>query len=98
MNAPARAVALVPHRDRPHAHDLARTTADWLVERGIEVRVPHDLAEPAGLHEFAVGDDALVAGLDLAMSFGGDGTMLHTVHLVYPAPVPIVGVNVGQLA
>jgi len=28
---------------------------------------------------------------------GGDGTMLHAVDLVYPAAVPILGVNVGQL-
>ena len=32
-----------------------------------------------------------------SMSLGGDGTMLHAVDLVYPAPVPILGVNVGQL-
>ena len=31
------------------------------------------------------------------ISLGGDGTMLHAVDLVYPAPVPILGVNVGQL-
>ena len=36
-------------------------------------------------------------GLDLVMSLGGDGTMLYTVQLVYPAPVPILGVNAGQL-
>ena len=32
--------------------------------------------------------DAFVDGLDLAISLGGDGTMLHTVDLVYRAPVP----------
>ena len=32
-----------------------------------------------------------------SISLGGDGTMLHAVDLVYPAPVPILGVNVGQL-
>ena len=41
--------------------------------------------------------EAFIAGLDLVISIGGDGTMLHTVQLVYPAPVPILGVNAGQL-
>ena len=41
--------------------------------------------------------EEFAAGLDLVVSLGGDGTMLHAVDLVYPAPVPILGVNVGQL-
>ena len=36
-------------------------------------------------------------GLDLAVSLGGDGTMLRTVDLVAGDGVPIIGVNVGQM-
>ena len=36
-------------------------------------------------------------GLDLAVSLGGDGTMLRTVDLVAAEGVPVMGVNVGQL-
>jgi NAD+ kinase len=93
-----RAVGLVPHRGRPRAHELAKRAAEWLVEHGVEARIPEDEAIAAGLNEFAVDNDKLVDGLDLVMSFGGDGTMLYTVQLVYPAPVPVIGVNVGQLA
>ena len=35
--------------------------------------------------------------LDLAVSLGGDGTMLRTVALVAGADVPVIGVNLGQL-
>ena len=31
------------------------------------------------------------------ISLGGDGTMLYAVQLVYPSPVPLLGVNVGML-
>jgi NAD+ kinase len=93
-----RAVGLVPHRDRPTAHVLAKSTAAWLRAQDIEVRVPADLAGAAGLDEFAVPSHEFRVGLDLVLSLGGDGTMLHTVQLVYPAPVVVVGVNVGQLA
>jgi NAD+ kinase len=93
-----RTVGLVPHRDRPVAHELARRTAAWLTERGIEVRVPAALAAAAaGLHDYATASEKFAPGLDLAISLGGDGTMLYTVQLVYPAPVPILGVNVGML-
>jgi len=95
---PARTVGLVPHRDRPGAHALAQKAAAWLQARGVAVRVPGGLALASGLEEFAFDLAQFAAGLDLALSFGGDGTMLHTVQLIYPAAVPIVGVNVGQLA
>lgn len=95
--SPTRAVGLVPHRDRGVAHELARSAAGWFGERGVEVRVPEVEAKACGLGELGVTPDDFVDGLDLVISLGGDGTMLHAVDLVYPAPVPILGVNVGQL-
>jgi NAD+ kinase len=92
-----RAVGLVPHRDRPLAHDLARRSAAWFSERGIEVRVLAEDAPDAGLEELAVDEDAFANGLDLAISLGGDGTMLRTVAVVYETGAAILGVNVGQM-
>jgi NAD+ kinase len=92
-----RTVGLVPHRDRPVAHELAQRTAAWLVAHDVEVRVPATLAPSAGLDAYSTPDATFASGLDLAISLGGDGTMLYAVQLVYPAPVPLVGVNVGIL-
>ena len=91
------AVGLVPHRDRRVAHDLASAAARWFVDNGVEVRVPGAEAKASGLGDLGVEPDGFSDGLDLVISLGGDGTMLHAVDLVYPAPVPILGVNVGQL-
>jgi NAD+ kinase len=95
--SPTRAVGLVPHRDRGVAHDLAAAAARWFAEHGVEVRVPDVEAKASGLGDLGVAPDGFSDGLDLVISLGGDGTMLHAVDLVYPAPVPILGVNVGQL-
>jgi NAD+ kinase len=92
-----RAVGLVPHRDRPLAHALAQQLTAGLVENGVEVRVPAALAPASGLDAYAVEPDDFAPGLDLVISLGGDGTMLYAVQLVYPAPVPLLGVNVGIL-
>ena len=91
------AVGLVPHRDRAVAHDLARRARAWLAEQGVEVRVPEDDADAAALTECAVAAAGFAKGLDLVLALGGDGTMLRAVQLVYPEPVPILGVNAGQL-
>lgn len=90
-------VGMVVHRDRAEALVLAKRAIAWLDERGHQVRIPADDAEAAGLGELACPDDRLCDTLDLAISLGGDGTMLRTVELVASAGVPILGVNVGRL-
>jgi NAD+ kinase len=38
-----------------------------------------------------------VAGTELILSIGGDGTILHSVRIVTPLSVPILGINLGKL-
>jgi NAD+ kinase len=90
-------MGLVPHTDRPLARDLARRAASWLQERGLTVRVPADGAAAVGLPELGVPAEEFAVGLDVAISLGGDGTMLRTVDLVYECGAAVLGVNVGQM-
>ncbi|MGH8978645.1 MAG: NAD(+)/NADH kinase [Acidimicrobiia bacterium] len=94
---PSQAVGLIPHRERPLAHTLARDAAHWFTAHDVEVRVPREEAAASGLEAHACDTEKFVEGLDLVITLGGDGTMLHTVQLVYPDPVPVLGVNAGQL-
>ena len=41
--------------------------------------------------------EALGAGTDVLLSFGGDGTFLSAARLAVPAGVPVLGVNFGRL-
>jgi NAD+ kinase len=91
------AVGLVCHGLRAQALELACATGDWLAARGHEVRVLEDDARASGLKPWVHPSDAFAAGLDLAVSLGGDGTMLRTVDLVCEEEVPVLGVNVGHL-
>ena len=90
-------VALVVHNDRSSAANLARETARWLIDGGHSVRLLADDATVVGRSDLAVGIDALTQGCDVAVSLGGDGTMLRTVALVAAFDIPIIGVNLGQL-
>lgn len=92
-------VALVVHPERPEAVALAARTTEWLRQRGHEVRVPEgeSLAPPPAASAGAEARSLLEGPLDLAVSLGGDGTMLRTVETVSPAGVPVLGVNVGHL-
>jgi NAD+ kinase len=90
-------VGVIVHHEREQAAELARDAAAWLAERGHEVRLPLRDAAVAGLPELGAPEETFARGLDLAVSLGGDGTMLRTVDLVAGEGVPVVGVNVGQL-
>jgi len=61
------------------------------------VCLPEVDAERVGRPDLGVLERDLSAGLDVAVSLGGDGTMLRTVALVAEDDVPVIGVNFGQL-
>ena len=88
-------VGVVLHSTRPEASRLARELIAELTAGGHSVHLPAPDAELIGVPELA--DGRFGRGLDLAVSLGGDGTMLRTVELVSPCGVPVIGVNVGHL-
>jgi NAD+ kinase len=90
-------VAFVLHHQHPEARRLAAEVSEWLSERGHAVRLPTADAALAGREDLACADGDLTRDLDLAVSLGGDGTMLRAVDLVADDQVPVLGVNLGQL-
>jgi len=86
-------VVVVAHQERAEAAALAVRVVDWLAERGHKAWLIRADAEALHLDALAADDDPTSA--DLAVSLGGDGTMLRTVQLV--DGVPVLGVNVGLL-
>jgi NAD+ kinase len=62
---------------------------------GLELIFEPDL-RPEGFDTPALLPDA-VAGLDLLLTLGGDGTLLRGARLVAPHGVPVLGINLGHL-
>lgn len=77
-------VLIVVHPDRSEATVLAEAAAAWWRARD---------------HEVTIWDDSLPGHVDadLAISLGGDGTMLRTVQLTMQKSTPVLGVNLGRL-
>ena len=88
-------VLLVAHHDRVEAAALARMAATWLAGHGHSAWMTPGDAEPLELLDLVSERKPESAGL--ALSIGGDGTMLRTVKMLGGSGVPIIGVNVGLL-
>jgi NAD+ kinase len=86
-------VVLVVHPRRAAAAELAQKASAGLVERGHTVVIPED--------DVAVGAPPAagnpIAGADLVVALGGDGTVLRAVRLVGDRGIPVLGVNLGHL-
>ncbi|MEY2399213.1 MAG: kinase [Actinomycetota bacterium] len=76
-------VAFVVHPDRVVGPQLAHEASAWLDTNGHASLV-------------VTPGDAL-PDVDLVVSLGGDGTMLHSIALVGGRRIPVLGVNLGHL-
>ena len=89
-------ILVAVHQHRREALDLAAKEVDWLRACGHHVELPTADAVLIDRPDLAR-HDVTGQGYDLALSIGGDGTMLRTVELIAVDDVPVLGVNVGQL-
>jgi NAD+ kinase len=88
-------VLIVAHHERVEAGILAQTAATWLRRHGHVPWMAPDDARALDLGELAA--ERPPSDAELALSLGGDGTMLRTVQVLDGASVPVIGVNVGYL-
>ncbi|CCH78116.1 putative inorganic polyphosphate/ATP-NAD kinase 2 [Nostocoides japonicum T1-X7] len=94
-----RRILLVTHPRRREAHDDAVHVATALIAAGIEVALletDHAVPELEGRARTVPRDDP-VAGCELVVVLGGDGTILWGAELARGANVPILGVNLGHV-
>ena len=90
-------IGLVVHSGREESLAAAAEGARLLHDLGVNVVVANMGDDPGQVPATVVEPDAFANGLDLAVSFGGDGTFLRAAHLCRDEGVPVLGVNLGRL-
>lgn len=89
-------ILVVRNNSNPQAVDASLLLSTYLTSQGIEVFVADSasLGTDQGRREVRA---LLPESLDLVVVLGGDGTVLHTVHLLHNAQAPILPINFGRL-
>jgi NAD+ kinase len=82
-------IGILYHPLRDKARALSEKLEEFLSSQGVSAwrcsAWDEDKAKPQ------------VAGTELILSIGGDGTILHSARIVTPLSVPILGINLGRL-
>ena len=86
---PVKQVGILYHPRLEKARDVAKKLEQLLSAQEISTWECSAWEEDEAKHQ--------VAGSDLVLSIGGDGTILHAAHISAPANVPILGINLGRL-
>lgn len=89
FTSPVRQVGILYHPQREKAQDLANRVETLLSAQGISSWQCSTQDEDKA--------KSRVAGSDLILSIGGDGTILRVARIIIPSAVPILGVNLGRL-
>lgn len=98
MTPAFKTVALVGRYKTSGVAEPIRRLGGFLAGAGCAVLVERDTAAESGVDEFAVvAMEEVGARADLAVIFGGDGSMLAAARALAPTGVPLVGVNQGRL-
>ncbi len=85
---PVETVGIFVHPHIPAAARLAQDIAHWLREKGAQVWETDALTEAP---------DLPLAGTDLLITLGGDGSILRAAHRTAGHPTLILGVNLGRM-
>ena len=90
-------VLLNPNPSRDIDLECTKKVVSFFKERGINVYISNEADEYdiSGAIRCDLSEAALFA--DIIISFGGDGTLLHTASQVAHLGVPILGINIGRI-
>jgi NAD+ kinase len=86
-------VGVVGHRGYKELRGILDTLFELAPSLGMSLAFERELFDVAGKGTLLESAD----NLDLAISLGGDGTLLRTARFLNGSPVPILGVNLGRL-
>lgn len=96
-----RRVFVIAHTGRQDARDVASRFCRALAEHGLPVRLLEDEALELALDlpglETVKPESEASAGCEIAVVFGGDGTVLRAAELTRDSGTPLLGVNLGHV-
>lgn len=90
-------IAVFPNVDKPNAGAVLDRIFRFFSERDVQLMLPMHEARFFGCAETYGVENIEQASADMALSLGGDGTLLGVCHRYGRNEVPVCGINIGTL-
>lgn len=90
-------IAVFPNVDKPNAGDVLDRIFRFFAERDVQLILPMEEARFFGCAEAYGVENIEQEPADMALSLGGDGTLLGVCHRYGRREVPVCGINIGTL-
>lgn len=90
-------LGLYPNVNKKNLTKLVSGLINWLEGRGYSVVLPNDIADVLSISEHSIETEDFFQKIDIAVTLGGDGTLLNVARHVAPYKIPILGINLGHV-
>lgn len=90
-------IGIFPNTKKQNVNTVLGLLVQHLNERKIKILLPDDAATELGYPDLACDREKIKDEIQLAITLGGDGTLLYTARDIALAGVPVCGINLGQL-
>lgn len=87
-------IAVFPNVDKEKANMVVRRIVNFFEQKEVKLVMPMDEALFFGYEEYGV-DDIGTMNIDMALSIGGDGTLLGVCRRLCSRDIPVCGINIG---
>ena len=89
-------IAVFPNVDKEQSGTMLKRLLDFCADKPVELLLPKDEAVFFGYEELGR-EDIERSSVDMALSIGGDGTLLGVCRRFGSRSVPVCGINIGTL-
>ena len=96
-------IGFFPNMGKANIMEVLKEACRICGNHGIEVFIPNDLEGDHVNYDLGLDEDHVLPRpeifrvIDMAFSFGGDGTIIQLAREIYAFEVPICGINLGEL-
>ena len=89
-------IGIFPNEDKPEAPEVLARILRFFADRNVRLLMPPESAVFFGYGCYGT-PEIDNESLDMALSIGGDGTLLGICRRVYARNIPVCGINIGSL-
>ncbi len=90
-------IGLYPNLSKKDSIKITRNLIDWLEKRNYSVFMPEKIAKSLSMPCNSAELNNIVKKADIAITLGGDGTLLSVARQVASFKTPILGINMGHV-